>query len=297
MNSEKENLEYNSKIENERAESKELSFEEKKQLVEVWGKIVLGKADSLQDIDAMTSEDIKKWLFNSLMQEIDSLAKEWGIESDKDLTRKIQEEQNLENKAKLEAEHIKEMHDKVSGIAENFDMASADVHWSSWPGRMKETKQFNCVGATLLGINFLNKAGIKSYYGMPAGHVANVARLSNGEWQYADFLVQKLVKKINPSETRLGNTEVLKIDDEDIGFRVVPLLKNSEAPSSILDNLSELKEEEINQNMPKETVDYISKFQGQFSRVDFSDLSKKLYPDARALEETKEMKEEVERKK
>lgn len=307
MNPESSDFGYNPEKENkkleasgrdkEKAESKELSLEEKKQLAEAWCDIVLGKGDCFQDIETMGSESIKQWMHDSLMQEIELLVKEWKLEPNGEFIKKIQEEQDLENKAKLEDGYIKEVHGKISGIAENFDMDSAEVRWSSWPARMRETKQFNCVGATLLGANLLDKAGIKSYYGMPAGHVANVAQLSNGEWKYIDCLVKKLAKKIKPSEERLTNIGVLKIDDKDIGFRLIPLLKNSEALSSVLENLSLLKKEKINPTMSKETADYISKFQEKFKDIDFSALNRKLYPDVRALEATQEMREESERKR
>lgn len=291
MNSEKEI--YRPSIEKEKDE---LSVVEKRQLVDVWHKIVLGKEYYAQNIETMTTEEIRKWLYVSLTQEIELLAKDWNLEPDEELVGKIQREQDLENKAKWEVEYIKDVHGKVSGIAENFDMASADVHWSSWPARMKETKKFNCVMASFLGMNFLKKAGIKSYFGNPVGHIADVAQLSNRDWQYVDFLVKNLTKRINPSEIKLGNTQVLKIDDDDIGFRMIPLIKDFDVLSSIFNNLSLLKKEIINKNMPQETVEYISKFQVQFNEVDFGGLSKKLCSDIYALMETKEMKEEFERK-
>lgn len=181
MNREKELLENNFIKENECMESKKLSVEEKQQLVEVWNEVVLGRADGLQDIEKMSDEEIKAWLFDSLMQETDRLMKEWNLEPEEKFIRKIQEEQSSDIKSKHEVEYIRVMHDKVSEITKNFDMTSNSVKWSSWLARMKETKEFNCVGSSLIGMQFLKKAGIKSYFGSPAGHAANVAKLSNGE--------------------------------------------------------------------------------------------------------------------
>lgn len=293
MNPEKEIYSHNFE-----KEKNELSIGEKRQLSEAWCGVVLGKEDCSQDIETMSNDGVKEWMYGSLMREIESLAKDWKLEPDEELINKIQEQQDLENKEKLEAEYIKKMHDKVSRIAKDFDMASADVHWSSWPQRMRETGKFNCVGATLIGTRFLDKAGIKSYYGSPAGHAINIAKLSNGEWWYADFLAdKKWVKKFKPSETRVANVRTLKIDDKDNNFKLIPLLENSEAPSSILDNLSELQKEKITKNMPKEDADYILKFQEKFKDIDFGNLSYKLYPEVCALEESEEMKEEIERKR
>ncbi len=304
MNPEKETLEYNSKIENECMENKELSCEEKRQLVETWGEVVLGRADNLLDTEAMKNEDVKKWLFSSLMREIEILAKEWKLEPDEDLIKKIQEEQDFDNKSKFEVEYIRVMYDKVSKITKNFDMSSFSVKWSSWPARMRETKEFNCVGATMLGMHFLKKAGIKSYYGSPVGHAVNIAELSNGEFWYADFIQdKKLTKKLNLSEKQSGNKQILELDYDDGKVKQIPLLENSEISSAILENFSDLKKESINQKIPiknikeQETADYIAKFKKQFSEVDFGGLNRKLYPVICALEETEEMKEEVECKK
>lgn len=261
-------------------------------MAEVWSNVVLGKEDDLQDIETMTSEDIKKRLFDSLMQEIETLAKEWKLEPDENLIKKYKKkEQDLEKRSKLEVEYIKAMHDRVSEITKNFDMASASVKWSSWPTRMRETKEFNCVGSTLFGMKFLEKAGIKSYFGSPAGHAANIAKLSNGELWYADFIQdKKLTKKLNYSEENFGNKPVMKLDYDNGTVKSIPLLENSEISSSILENFSELKKEPLGQKIPienikeKETADYIAKFKKPFSDVDFGNLNRKLYPEICVLE-------------
>ena len=164
-------------------ERQEISSEQKKILGKVWTEMVVDNSDTPENIRDMPNEEIKKWLFESTMKDIESFTNELRLKNDQVLIEKIQKTENLDEKSVLELEYIRNIHAQVDNIVHNFDESeNKSTKWDSWPKRMRETKEFNCVGATLLGINFLEKSGIKSYYGNPGGHVVNIAKLSNGEW-------------------------------------------------------------------------------------------------------------------
>ena len=284
-------------------ERQEISSEQKKILGKVWTEMVVDNSDTPENIRDMPNEEIKKWLFESTMKDIESFTNELRLKNDQVLIEKIQKTENLDEKSALELEYIKNVHTQVDSMVHNFDRSeNKSTKWDSWPKRMRETKEFNCVGAALLGINFLEKGGIKSYYGNPAGHVINIAKLSNGEWWYVDFRNGKQnIIRIEPEETSLADVLVLKINHPSIDYRLIPLYENSEATCSILSNLASLKRAAENKNIPDENIEkkeakkYLEKYKSNFEKMDFSLLHQSLYSKFIEVEKTKEMRGEIRR--
>lgn len=283
------------------SEKQELTPEQKITLGESWTKMAVDNASVPEDVSKMDNKNLKKWLFESTMKDIGCLADEWGLKADNDLIEKIQKTEDLNEKSTLELDYIGNAHAQVSKIVQNFDRSGRkSTKWDSWPKRMRETKEFNCVGATLLGINFLEKGAIKSYYGNPAGHVLNIARLSNGDWWYVDFRNGKnSVIKIEPEETSLVDTPVLKINHPSIDYKLIPLYDKSEAPCSILSNLASLKRKIKYKNIPdknierKEEREYLQRYDDNFKKADFSTFHQSLYPKFIEVEDMKEMQREI----
>ena len=284
-------------------ERQEIGPEQKKILGEAWAEMVVDDSDTPENISGMTTEEIKKWLFESMMKDVEIFTNELGLKNDQVLIEKIQKTENLDEKSALELEYIRNAHTQVDDIVHNFDESeNKSTKWDSWPKRMRKTKEFNCVGATLLGINFLEKGGIKSYYGNPAGHVINIAKLSNGEWWYVDFRNGKQnIIRIEPEETSLADVLVLKINHPSIDYRLIPLYENSEATCSILSNLASLKRAAENKNIPDENIEkkeakkYLEKYKSNFEKMDFSLLHQSLYSKFIEVEKTKEMRGEIRR--
>ena len=284
-------------------ERQEIGPEQKKILGEAWAEMVVDDSDTPENISGMTTEEIKKWLFESMMKDVEIFTNELGLKNDQVLIEKIQKTENLDEKSALELEYIRNAHTQVDDIVHNFDESeNKSTKWDSWPKRMRKTKEFNCVGATLLGINFLEKGGIKSYYGNPAGHVINIAKLSNGEWWYVDFRNGKQnIIRIEPEETFLADVLVLKINHPSIDYRLIPIYENSEAVCSILSNLASLKRTAENKNIPdenienKEAKEYLEKYKSNFEKTDFSLFHKILYSKFITVRKTKEMQGESRR--
>ena len=235
------------------------------------------------------------------MKDIEKFSEELGLRIDAELVKKIQNAKSLEEKSTLELEYIKQAHTQINEIVQKFNRsADKSTKWDSWPKRMRETREFNCVGATLLGINLLEKGGIKSYYGNPYGHVVNIVKLSNGEWWYVDFRNGKLIK-LEPEKTTIAGVPTLKINQPDIDYKIIPLYDNSEAAGSVLGNLSSLKHEAENESTPgediekKEAKEYLEKYSQNFQKADFSLLHQSLYPKFIKFYKTDEMKKEISR--
>ena len=302
MNPDKQNFLKQKNVEAS-IEQQELSPEQRKDLSNAWIEMVVDNTTMPENIKDMEQSEIKKWLFSSLMEDTEKLSKEFGLEADVGLVKEIRNADSTEEKSVLELEYIKKVHEQVDRIVQHFDRSgNRSIKWNSWPKIIRETKEFNCVGATLLGINMLNKGGIKAYYGNPHGHALNITKLSNNEWWYVDFYSGKRnIIKIEPKEEIIADVSVLKIQDPKINYRLIPIYNNTEVVSSIFGNLATLKREAEDDKIfdgdieKKEAKVYLQNNNRNFNRVDFSLLNQSLYPSSIKIDDTTEMKKEIAR--
>lgn len=263
--------------------------------------MIVDNLDAPENIETMSQEEIKKWLFESTMEDIGKLAEELGIQIDADLVEKIRREEDTDEKSAIESEYIKKIHAEVDKIGQKvIESGEKSATWDSWPKRTRETKEFNCLGAALLGTHLLEKGGIKSYSGFLHEHVVNIAKLANGEWWYVDFRNSKRIK-IEPDELKITDVSVLKIEQPNIDSSLIPIFDNSEVAGCILDNLDSLKNNVENENIPdddiekKEAKKYLEKYNQNFQKIDFSLLRQSLYPKSVEIEKTEEMKQEADK--
>lgn len=241
---------------NESAVEKELTLEEKKNLCQMWVDLVVDCEKMPEDIDDFSSEEVKEWLFQSLMHDTKRLLVEWDLEPDEMEIKKTALESDIDKKAELEKEYILSMHKKVSERLAFLKDSKGSYRWASWPKLMRKERGSKCAGASMLGVEILESAGIESYCGNPAGHVVNLAKLSNGDWWYVDFLNSSTqCKKINPEENYIENIPVLKIDDPAIDYRLVPYSDNREMSYLILNNLIAMDYEAHDNSIEDENED------------------------------------------
>ena len=298
--------------ENEKKESQELSVKDKKSLADSWTTMVVDSEEEPGNITEMDDAGVKKWMYESLMDDTNRLIDEWRIKPDEELIAKIQDEEDLEKKAKYEIKYIESIHKKIQHVRDAFNNARKKEHveksnkWDSWPKKMREGKDFNCVGATLLGIIFLEKAGIECSYGSPSGHAVNIAKLSNGDMWYVDFNNDKSqTRQIDPIKTEEADgISVLKFVEPVNRYKIIPVLDNSEIPLFVLGNLSALNKEAQEKEIPateeekrdkEEAESTLSKFKNEYSNIDFGKISERLYPEYGEIGEGEEMKMENER--
>lgn len=261
------NFEYNpeavGELENENLEKKEgeneLSYEEKQYLAENWKNEVID-GDFNIDNSQIRDQELKTILSQSLMEDVAELSEEWGIELDKSLP---------------EEEYIKRLQIQINNLTRRTEK---DTYWDSWPKKMREDNGFNCVGATLLGINAIKDRGIESYYGNPWGHVVNIVKLSSGKWLYLD-LRNNNVLEIDPEEISLSGNRALKINNDNIDYKLIPIHDNSAVVGSVIGNLSGLEAEKGNKERQNT----------------YQNIKQKLFPEFEEIENTEEMQIEKER--
>jgi len=254
------NIVESSKEENLNRAENELSLDEKQYFINSWKSEIIDGYFDIEGVEQINNQELRQNLNESLIKDVKQLSDEWGIKINKDLS---------------EEEYIEEIRIQMNGLAKK---AKGDTRWDSWPKKMRKDEGFNCVGATLLGINALKEKGIESCYGNPWGHVVNMAKLSSGKWMYLD-LRNNIVKEIDPEEIVLAGNRILKINDEDIDYKLIPIYNNSFAVGSIVGNLSILETEKGNEE----------------GRDIYQNIKQKLFPEFKEIENLQEMKIEKER--
>lgn len=221
-----------------------LNEKEKNDISQLWTELVVDCEKAPENLSGFSNAELKEWLFQSLMHDIKRFLVEWGIETDEARIREIVMEEDREKKAELEKKYILDMHAEVTEKIKKFPDKGESRRWDSWPKMMREMGSFNCVGASIIGVEILENAGIESYKGMPANHAINLAKLSNGEWWYIDFLNgSSQCKKIEPKEISIDGVRTLEINDADIEYNLVPYEDNSESVAPILGNLTAMQYE------------------------------------------------------
>lgn len=289
-----------SSVENEK--KNELTILEKKQIGEFWPEMILGVSAEQDQIDVskMNEEEIRRWMYDGLIGETEKLIEEWGIKADAELIEKISVENDLEARAQLQIEYIKKCQQEMIRFFDSVKNESS--RWSSWPRNMRESGNVNCVGATLIGISLLDRAGIENYFGSPVGHAVNIVRLSNGNWWYVDLRNgEKSVQKITPEITQIDGCDVLKFENKVIDYRTVIIGKKDSVINSILGNLyaafheandSDISDEDLDKRV---AIEYISKFSKQFSEINFKSIRNKFFGKELLLKSSEIMQKEKDR--
>lgn len=285
---------------------KEFTIENKGEVASAWREIVLGGGEVPEEVEKMSNAEFKSWLSESLTIEVDKILKEWGVEADSDLLAEIKNAKNEEELAEAQISYLKSCHEKIDELVSKFSQGGhanrKSRRWDSWPLTMRENKAFNCVGASLLGQRLLEKANLENYFGNPAGHVINVAKLADEQWWYADFLNGKRsFKKIEAQEIEISGTPALKLEDEIIEYRYVLLHKKEFAISYILGNLHSLVHEshldEIPDDDPGKIIakELFARFENIFKSIDFGDLEAGLFLEENLGKSSVEMRRERDR--
>lgn len=267
---------------------------EKKSLGKAWTKLVVDNVDVPENMESFSQEKIKGWLFNTLMEDTERLAGEWGLNPNEGLIRIIRDAKNPEERAAAEFAYIEDSQNQVEEIIKKFEKQKS-FRYDSWPKAMRKGCHFNCVGAALFGIIFAKKAGIESFEGKPHSHTLNILRLSNGDWIYSDFM-NSILKRIKPEETEMEGIKVLKLNDDKIDYELIPILRDQEITGSIIGNLASLKykaeDPETEIDWREEAQNYFKSHKEIFEEVDFYKFQNIFYEDFIRLKGNPEIREE-----
>lgn len=273
-----------------------MTTEEKSRLVDLWSQVALGTGEKPQDVAGMKNADMKQWIYASLMREVKELGKEWGFLPDTELIEAIAQESDPRKKANLQLRYItacnaqfKEFRAEKSG--------SHDSRWDTMPLTMRENRDFNCVGASLLGHALFDEGGIENFFGSPVGHAVNVVRLGDGSFWYVD-LRNDFMHRMDPEMLEISKVKTAKMHYPANVYKYVPLYEAIEMPIFILGNLLALKEESEHEESiaesPREgsAKQVWKRFEGQFSKVQSDDFQEALYSEIGAASRSEIMQHE-----
>ncbi|MFH0804725.1 MAG: hypothetical protein V1916_00855 [Patescibacteria group bacterium] len=271
----------------EQAENRELSPEEKKNLVSAWVDMVVGGQSVPAGVETWTNVEVSAWLSKTVQEGTDQLLAEWNLEPDEQAVAAIQVTTDPDERTVKQVAYIRAMNSRLRTRKKEFDQTNTRTKkWDSWPKNMRETQGYNCVGASLIGERFLSRAGIESDFGNPISHVMNVATLANGERWYVDFN-NNVIKKINPVALPAEEQTMLRIDDPRIEYQLIRLTSRDNAPLYILGNLSSLRHEVTEppanptpaelREIAESTALY-QQYASRYAENDFGVLKHSLYP-------------------
>ncbi len=283
-----------------RAPEKEISLEEKENLLRLWESIVVD-CPSPEDPAAMDLGQIKDYLEKSASADAKRLVDEWGLR-DEESEDKIRREPDPEKKSALILDYLHSIKSSLDAVKQDREGADSLRRWDGWPKQMRQDRSFNCAGSSLLGMEIIQELGLETYYGSPQGHVADVLRLPDGSWIYADFSNPDQILPLEAEKIRIGDTPALKFRHPGIAYEILPLRPSAEAPEFLLSNLEAVTIEGSdpdacqgssadNLKSQKLAKEYAFLFQA----LEIARLRDVFYPDREKLSDSPEMKEENER--
>ncbi len=258
-------------------EKGELSEIERKQLTSLWTDMIVSNEEAPENIADMPIEKLKAWLFESIMNDVEEFARELEIQVDNVLIASIKECSDPDEKTKLQMEYIVDIHSQIDKVVQEFEKSHhTNTRWQSWPKKMREEGNFNCVGATLLGMHLFKKCGLDSYCGIPKGHIVNIVQMANKEWRYIDLRNGMNGNfELDHEERDIGGNKVFSFDKPDIKYKSVTVTEDSNIVGPIFGNLAALKQESSTDSNAKS---YYEEYSQHFKDIDYQALKERVYP-------------------
>lgn len=273
----------------------ELSEEEHGYLLKLCSNLLL-----LEPIetDSKKPAELRAQIYAQAAEEVEQLVGEWGAKQGLEESFATAQRSLAAGNIKPSINYLKLLAAQINQLREEQKMAdpTRSSRFDSWPRAMQDGRQFNCVGATLIGFGELEKLGFTEVrLGNPVDHVVNLAKFDD-EWWYIDLNNANQIHKIEPEESELAGQEVFRIKQAEIDYRLLAVYPKEELVGSILGNAATLARELGGDGEPVE-VESAQKHFGQFAALlkECPDgVIDKLSSDYSVME-TEDMKEEERR--
>jgi hypothetical protein len=282
----------------ERAETErtaELSEEEHAYLLELCSNLLL-----LEPIatDSKNPAELRAQIYTKAAEEVEQLVNEWGAKQGLEESFVAAQRSLAAGNVKPAINYLKLLAAQINQLREEQKMVdpTRSSRFDSWPKSMRDGRQFNCVGAALIGFGELEKLGFTEVrLGNPVDHVVNLAKF-DGEWWYIDLNNAGQIHKIEPEELELAGQEVFRIKQPEIDYRLLAVYPKEEMVGSMLGNAATLARE-LGGDGEQVEIESAQKHFGQYAALlkDCPDgVIDKLSSDYSVME-TEEMKEEEKR--
>lgn len=279
----------------------EIGKNEKLKLSNIWAELIVSGAEVPEGVENFNTGKLKAWMFESLMEDVASLAHEYGLVANTDLIEKIKNSISDDKKTEAELEYMYDAHKQVDDIVVSRNRnISKSGKWDSWPKIIKESGNINCVGATLLGQFMIDQAGIESVYANPHGHVLNIVKTSDKQLHYFDFRNGDAhVFPLEAENIEIEGESYLKTKDKRTDYQLIRINDKQEIIRSIIGNLVSLKNTALYKNSKEDSTTeakrYYKKHQEVFDSVDLEEIFNKLFPDNSKLKDSPLIAHEVSR--
>lgn len=263
----------------------ELSAEQKKNLAQAWSELVLGRQHDSSEVEGFNNEQMRAWLYDSLMSEARVLRDEWGLAPDiKEYKEAMAKCADDKERGDAQFKFIQIMNEKAIAFVHLHSQGKdRPRRFESWPKTMRESKSFNCVGATLFAFVSLEEAGISCILGNPFGHALAIAQLADGERVYID-LNNENVFPVKGEEKKIAGVNCFVINDGRTDYEIISIRDRHEIIDNILGNLKGVVDETQDENHRHESEEQKARLHeiysagsSVFKMVDFEALRDSLF--------------------
>lgn len=231
--------------------------------------------------DSGTAEDIFHWCYKTLLIEGRKLAAEWGY-------------QELGGPSETD-EQVLALLERARFFVQSFLKAAPPRDrylgmFFSPPVIMRERRDFNCVGGTILGLSMLMEAELDWRYVIAPNHVLALVRLPSHRWCYVDF-INNVVKTVEGKVTERSEGSLVFSLKERLGFlKTLLALPKEYIVHGVLGNLLTIKRlgTEADFFVPgyeRETElgrEYYRRFRSSLDGIDFYEIA--LFPLTKELQ-------------
>ncbi len=268
------------------SESKEKS--ERMRIFESWQELTIGGGNKQEvELEELDNEQYKNLFYKTVESRLDETANILGINVDNALVERLDQAENDKEKSEAQKELIKSVVKQISSIPAG--------KWAFYPNEIERRRKINCSGSALLCGHILNKVGINTEYGYPAGHAINFVRLADGSLEYIDAHGNIIKDNIESEEEIIGGVKVRKINDKDIEYKLIPIFSQKDSIGTMLGNLESLKISA--QKGDSEAKGIYENNRSLFDVTNYQILYESLYPEVGKLLKNREWMDEEKRVK
>lgn len=260
---------------------------EKAKTFETWQNLVTGeKKEPDTKVENLENEQFKELLHKEVEDKLDETTKVLDVKLDEAFVERMNKEENSKEKARMQKEIVKSVVEQLNSIPHD--------KWAFTPQEIEKRKKMNCSGAALLCGHILNKAGIKTEYGYPAGHAMNFVELADGSIEYVDARTN-VIEDIKTEEEEVSGVKIRKLDHKGIDYKLIPSVSQEDAMGAMMSNIEALKGEAKKEDGDPAAKEIYENNKDLLEAVNYQKISDDLYPELAKFFKTKEWKDEENR--
>ena len=259
---------------------------EKTQIFESWQKLITGReSEKRHGAGELKEEEYRNLLYETMVSRLDETINALGINIDHTIINRLHRAENEVQKTAAQKELIASIVHQLSSIP--------NAKWAFYPREIERQKKINCSGSALLCGYILDKFGIKTEYGTPAGHAVNFAVMVDGSLAYIDSRNNTIKHNLENTEELIEGVRVRRINNKDVGYNIIPVYSQKDSVVAILGNLESLKTSAKKGDLEAREIYENERY--LFDQANYQELCDSLYPETSRFLKSKTWQDEEKR--